>query len=230
MSAPQHTETVSSKKMLFSMVLIGTMCALFIVLTYEGTLPRVQYLRSEALKQAIFKVLPGISETKTFQLNDNQSFALTDESNGQSTVFAGYDQEGNLIGLAIEAEGQGYADKIKILYGYNPTDETVIGFYVLETKETPGLGDKIEKDENFLLNFVALDVSLNADRSGLANPVITVKSGEKGSPWEVDGITGATISSRAIGDIVNESASHWGPIVQQNLEQLKLNSKELAYE
>ncbi|MEM7550438.1 MAG: FMN-binding protein [Bacteroidota bacterium] len=230
MSTKQHTETVSSQKMLFSMAGIGTLCALFIVLTYEGTLPRIQYLRSEALKQSIFKVLPGISETKTFQLNEDQGFTLIDESDGQPTVFAGYDKEGNLIGIAIEAEGQGYADKIKILYGYDPINKTVIGFYVLETKETPGLGDKIEKDENFLQNFVELDVSLKADQSGLANAVVTVKSGEKENPWEVDGITGATISSRAIGEIINESASRWGPIIQQNLKTLKSNSKEVAYE
>jgi electron transport complex protein RnfG len=41
------------------MVGIGVFCALLIVLTYEGTLPRVTHLKAEALEKAIFKVVPG---------------------------------------------------------------------------------------------------------------------------------------------------------------------------
>ena len=87
---------------------------------------------------------------------------------------------------------------------------------MLESKETPGLGDKIEKDENFLANFILLDVTLTEDLQGLVNEVIPVKSGEKENPWEVDGITGATISSRAIANIINESMQVWAPRIYQN--------------
>ena len=73
----------------------------------------------------------------------------------------------------------GYADIISILYGYAPEKQAVIGIYVLASKETPGLGDKIEKDENFLANFIALDVSLKDDLSALKHEVIPVKNGEK---------------------------------------------------
>ena len=38
---------------------------------------------------------------------------------------------------------------------------------VLESKETPGLGDKILHDRDFLANFESLDVSLKSDGSGL---------------------------------------------------------------
>ena len=68
------TNTSSSTKMLTSMVSIGVLCALLIVLMYEGTLPRIERLKAEALEKAIFKVIPGITKTKTFQLDQNGTF------------------------------------------------------------------------------------------------------------------------------------------------------------
>ncbi len=79
----------------------------------------------------------------------------------RQVVYAGYDENDKLVGVAVEASGQGFADILRILYGYDPDKQKIVGFYVLESKETPGLGDKIEKDLNFLANFKALDVSLS---------------------------------------------------------------------
>ncbi|MFT5954865.1 MAG: electron transport complex protein RnfG [Cyclobacteriaceae bacterium] len=146
---------------------------------------------------------------------ENGIFTMT-ESNSDNVIFAGYNEQELLVGLAIPARGQGYAGTISILYGYNPINQEVIGFGVLESKETPGLGDKIEKDQTFLANFSALDVSLDPSEKLLNHPVTTVKSGEKVNAWEIDGITGATISSRAIGVIINESVSSWAPIITEN--------------
>ena len=45
----------------------------------------------------------------------------------------------------------GYQDVIRILlYGYSPEHQAIVGMRVLESRETPGLGDKIEKDPAFL--------------------------------------------------------------------------------
>ena len=87
----------------------------------------------------------------------------------------------------------------------------------MESKETPGLGDKIEKDPAFLENFEQLDVALANDGAELRNAIVTVKQGEKENAWEVDGITGATISSRAIGDILRESTDYWVPLLHENM-------------
>ncbi len=128
--------------------------------------------------------------------------------------------------IAIEAAGQGYADIIRILYGYDPNQQAVVGFHVLESKETPGLGDKIEKDPDFLANFKALDGSLNDDQTAVRNRVVPVKKGTKQSPWEVDGITGATISSRAIGDIIGTSTERWIPLIYQNREKFRIDRND----
>jgi electron transport complex protein RnfG len=217
----QTTGNVSSFKMLYAMVGIGLACALMIVLTYEGTLPRVQRLRAEALDKAIFKVIPGSATKQTFYYDPQAGFQeyQGEEGVGQ-LIYAGYDQAGDLAGVAIEASGMGYADVLRILYGYDPEKEAVVGFLVLESKETPGLGDKIEKDPNFLANFEALDVALDTGSDQLKNKVVAVKQGEKEKAWEVDCITGATISSRAIGDIISSSTEQWVPVIYNKRESL----------
>ncbi|MBB3701372.1 RnfABCDGE type electron transport complex subunit G [Flammeovirga yaeyamensis] len=208
-SIPQEN-SANSKKMLMAMVGIGAFCALLIVLIFEGTKERRAFLKAEALEKAIFQVIPNAKSMKPMQFIDGKLTEVDKDAKGE-TLYAGYDESNQLVGYAIEASGQGYADIIKILYGYDPQKQAIVGFQVLESKETPGLGDKIEKEEAFLANFISLDVTLNADKKALANEVVTVKQGEKTNPWEVDGITGATISSRAIGDIINSSMQEMGP-------------------
>ena len=218
--SPANTST-SSFKMLRAMVGIGILCALMIVLTFEGTFARIERLKAEALEKAIFKVIPGITKSETFQLDQNNNFIPVGEGDkAEQLIYAGYDENGNLVGVAVEASGQGYADILRILYGYDPHAQKIVGFYVLESKETPGLGDKIEKDPNFLANFNALDVSLTDDHSAIKNKVVPVKQGAKENPWEVDGITGATISSRAIGNIIGTSTEYWLPLIYKNKEKL----------
>ncbi len=224
-SSTLNTKTeASSTKMLIAMVGIGIVCALLIVFTYEQTLPIIEKNKKEALEKAIFKVVPGISATRTFQLTNANELIIADGKDEKAKlVYAGYNKQNELVGVALEGAGQGYADIIKVLYGYNVNTQKIIGFYVLETKETPGLGDKIEKDQHFLDNFKALDAELTEDGTALKNKVITVKNGAKINAWEIDGITGATISSRAIGDLMGESTKFWLPIIQKNKDKLIMN-------
>ena len=216
-NSTQTNEKTSSLKMLRAMVGIGLICALLIVLTFTGTLPRIEKLKAEALEAAIFKVLPGITKTQAFQFDEESGFLPVEEKTAEAqVVYAGYDEKGQLVGVAVEASAQGYADILRMLYGYSPDQEAIVGLYVLESKETPGLGDKIEKDQNFLVNFNALDASLNDEKKEVANTIVTVKNGTKKNPWEIDGITGATISSRAIGEALGTSTTEWVPLIFAN--------------
>jgi electron transport complex protein RnfG len=103
---------------------------------------------------------------------------------------------------------------LRLLYGYSFDEQAIIGMRVLESRETPGLGDRIETDATFLENFVRLDVSVNADGSGLAHPIEFVKPGEKQQAWQIDGISGATITSEATARMIGESSQNWIPLVR----------------
>ena len=201
-----------------AMVGVGVFCGLLIVTAFQVTQPIIERNKAEALQEAIFHVLPNTSTSRTYRLDKAGDFKLLEgKAHGEKLVYAGYGDREELVGLAVEAQGMGYQDVIGLIYGYSFAEEAIIGIQVLESKETPGLGDKIETDPGFLENFEALDVSLRDDLSELANPVVPVKHGAKTHPWEVDGITGATISSVAIAKILNQSAQYWVPRIQNRL-------------
>lgn len=227
-----RSDTGNSFQMLGTMVGLGILCALLIVLTYQGTMPAIEKNKAEALEKAIYRVVPGISTKIAYSFDRENGFIFSESESDNPLVFAGFDELGNLVGFAIEATGMGFADQLKILYGYNPNEQKIIGFYVLESKETPGLGDKIEKDTSFLSNFKALDVRLDASGETLINQIRTVKQGKKVNAWEIDGITGATISSRAIGDILASSTNNWIPVIQESLPLFENveHLKDLEYE
>jgi electron transport complex protein RnfG len=210
-------------KMFRAMVGIGILCAFLIVLTYENTFSIIKQNKTEALEKAVFNVLPGATKKVNYIYSGNGFEPAGGDAQKVPTVYAGFNENNDLIGIAIEASGQGFQDVLNILYGYSPHQQAVIGFYVLESRETPGLGDKIEKDENFLANFIALDVSLDASLEKLSNPVDPVKNGSKENPWEVDCITGATITSKAVGNIINNSSQYWAPKIFKNKDQFLKN-------
>ena len=205
-----------------AMVGVGVFCGLLIVSVFQVTLPVIERNKAEALQKAIFHVLPNASTSTTYRLDEAGGFKLLEgDGAGEQLVYAGYDDAQQLVGLAVEAQGMGYQDVIALIYGYSFADEAIIGIQVLESKETPGLGDKIESDPAFLENFKSLDVSVRGDGSALANPIVPVKHGEKTKPWEVDGITGATISSMAIADLLDRSAQYWVPRIRSNLRDFQ---------
>jgi Na+-translocating ferredoxin:NAD+ oxidoreductase subunit G len=205
---------------------VGILCSLLIVLTFQWTLPAIERNKAEALERAIFHVLPGATERATFEISDAGGVTpfAGKPTGDRQLIYVGYDDQGQLVGVAIEAAGQGFQDIIRLLYGYSPERQQVVGMEVLESKETPGLGDKIIKDARFVANFSALDVSLDAAGKALQHTVVAVKNGKKTSPWEIDGITGATISSVAVAAIIDASASSTLPTVQRQLDSLRKES------
>jgi len=50
----------------------------------------------------------------------------------------------------------------------------------------------------------------------LLHPIVTVKQGEKTEAWQIDGITGATITAEAIGTILHDSANAWVPALERD--------------
>lgn len=197
-----------------ALVGVGVVCGLLIVSVFVVTLPIIARNEAAALQAAVFEVLPGAVTRQSFVLtSDGVLRPAVEGDDPRQMVHAGYDSAGELAGLAIQGEGMGYQDVIRILYGYAPERQAIIGMQVLASKETPGLGDAIEKDPVFLKNFTALDVSLAADGTSLAHPVEAVKRGAKTAAWQVDGITGATISSVAIAKILREGSAYWVPLL-----------------
>lgn len=194
---------------------VGVACSLAIVSVFEVTRPIIERNQIAQRQDAIFDVLSGTAFSTTFRLDETtgQFQPTSPDADGSKIVFAGFDRDGKLVGFAIETRGMGYQDFIRLLYGYSPEDDAIIGIRVLESRETPGLGDRIETEPDFLNNFQRLDVTLNEEGTQLAHAIEFVKPGKKTDAWQIDGITGATISSRATAGMLRDSAAFWVPRV-----------------
>jgi Na+-translocating ferredoxin:NAD+ oxidoreductase subunit G len=240
MSAVMTPSPPNSWHMLRALGGMGIFCGLLIALVFQATLPSIQRNRAAALEQAVFQVLPGAQNQTAFLLNKDGALSRLEPKTNSSEekkaaektttknkttadgqrLYAGYNSEGTLVGIAVEAIGQGFQENIRLIYGYDPVRQLVIGMAVLESRETPGLGDKIIKDSNFLANFAALDLSLNTTKDGLEHAVVAVKNGQKQQPWEIDGITGATVSSQAVAAIIDASAAQLAPALADQIDRL----------
>ena len=212
-----------TRAMIVTLGLVAAICGLIIVGAYEGSLSAVQDNRRVAMRRAIDKVLPGAHKTVAYHaLADGavQAAGAGDPPAGALVFHAAYDASGQLMGIAAEGAAKGYADTVRILFGYSPRCACVVGIGVVSMRETPGIGDKILVDAAFLANFKALDVQLKADLKGLANEVKTVKHGTKTQAWQVDAISGATVTSRAVGRAINDAAQALLPRLVPKLEQI----------
>lgn len=224
MSVPNGPSNAAQPR---SIALIGTlggiaiMSGLLVALTYQVTLEPIRKNRREALERAVFTVLAEATSRENFLLDESGLQKLPGDAIAQANLYAGYNDDGELVGVAIEGSARGYQDVVKILYGYSPERECITGVTVLQSSETPGLGDRVETDPDFQANFDALDARLNASGDALANAIVTVKHGTKTDPWQIDAISGATITSNAIGQALQQSTSAMLPLLQRHKDGLR---------
>jgi electron transport complex protein RnfG len=223
-SAATHTYVAEKPSSSFYIIgvlsLVSTICGIIIVFAYTFTLKPIARNLAIITNEAVSQVIPGGQRQAIFAIQPGGELKTVPGVGGsEPKLFAVYDGAGKLLGIAIEAAGPGYGDLVSVMYGYSPDRQAIVGFKLIDAKETPGLGDKIGTDPNFLANFN--DLEAKPAESGLAHNIATVKRGTKANPWEIDGISGATVSSNAVGRIINESAQRIVPLIERNLDQIR---------
>jgi electron transport complex protein RnfG len=202
-SVTEPPQRVSAGRLIATLGGAGLLAGLLIVVAYETTTPAIEAHRARRLQLAVSEVLKGPARYDTLYLA-NGELKSAPPAGAAELVYLGRDAEGQPVGYAMVAGGAGFQDQIQLIFGYDPKTRKLLGMKVLDSKETPGLGDKIEKDTFFVRQF---------GRS--ATPLKGVKPGSgKGAPGEVDLITGATISSRAIVKIINDALARLGPALE----------------
>ena len=132
------------------------------------------------------------------------------EKQGRKVFYNVYSvaYNGSQRGWAIKTNGQGYSDRIELLVGLDASLDKITGLFILEQKETPGLGNKIETDE-WRGQFINIP----------SQPPIKVVKGKVKASDEIQAITGATISSRSVTQIVNSAiADLRKPLTESSLK------------
>jgi len=183
------------------MITALTLTALLIGLGLAGFFifaePKIEKNRIAAEKKAIFSVIEGATE---YEVKEKEVTVTVVDKKGKSSnvkktvkYFVGLDDAKNVVGYAIPTEAPGYSAAVKIMLGVNVDNKTILDYNVTDHLETPGLGTKIEEDP-FKPQFKGLPFT----------PKVTyIKNRKSDVPSEITAIAGATISSVAIVNAVN---------------------------
>ncbi len=154
------------------------------------TAPRIAENRMKQLKAAIAEVLPKYDYYDEFKTKT--SVIYVGKLNGVEEP----------VGLAFKTAGNGFQGKIVMMVGVKPDFSEVIKMRVLEQVETPGLGTKIVVDPSNKENPLWFPEQFEGL---ILNPAIEViKNLKPEKDNQIQAIAGATISSQAIANILNE--------------------------
>ena len=110
------------------------------------------------------------------------------------------DEEGNYI---VYAFGTGYNEgtPIELAVAFDPTAATILAVRIVSQSETNGLGSKIG-EEDFLAQFVEMSAPVT---TGGLNPINPATEEAASGATSFDGVTAATMSSKGVAKIVNNS-------------------------
>ncbi|MBU0573254.1 MAG: RnfABCDGE type electron transport complex subunit G [Candidatus Margulisbacteria bacterium] len=172
-----------SVRMIVVLTLVGLLSGGVLVYANNLTAPKIAQVREQNLKAAIYQVLPDVDSFK--QSGEN--------------VYECFDKDGNLTGYALQAAGTGYQGTIKMIVGVDASRQKMTGILVLEQVETPGMGAKIAAPE-FMDQFKGLTTSRNIEY---------VKNQKPETDYQIQAITGATVSSRSVVNIINNEVQGW---------------------
>lgn len=165
--------------------LICFITAILLAFTYnftKDTIAERAALDLEAAKQEVFPDAKEFREIK----NIAEIIAGNAWMEPVKAAFEGYDGD-TLKGYVYSIMVKGYGGEITMTVGIS-VDGTIQGVKIGNNSETPGLGKKTE-DPKFTLQFIGINPGDKA---------LTVVSSGSTKVEEIDGISGATVSSKAV--------------------------------
>ncbi len=176
------------------LLIISAFCfGLLIAVTNAAWSPRIEQNEKDKLNNLMTGL---ITEAKNFQITiEGLEVPGKKGKITKTDIYQALDDSGKNAGFAFVAIGPGFADKIKLVIAVDPKCQKFFGFKVLSSNETPGFGDRI-KEDYFGDQF----------KKAPAGELQLVKTGKvEKIDSEIVAITGATVSSEAVVEIINNS-------------------------
>ena len=168
-------------------------------------LPEIKINAEIATKKSILKVLDIDISGSPADIEKRYNESVFVRELKDYSVYKRIDKDKNVLGYATFYKGPGLWGDISGYIAVNNDLTKIMGIEFLSHSETPGLGGRIDEPW-FKDQFKGIDIS--------KKQALSFKSGDKG---EVDAITGATTTSRAVLDLVNTTIKS----KLQRLEDLK---------
>ncbi len=172
--------------MVLALLIITAIAGGSLGMVYKVTKEPIAMAKLAKQKKAIEEVVPGFDNNPT-----DEVYEITSKEGYILKVFPCKKGE-ELLGVAISTKTEkGFSGEVKIMVGMKP-DGTIINYSVLEHKETPGLGSKMQlwfrmdKGNQSILGKNPAETKMIVSKDG----------------GDIDAITAATISSRAFLDAI----------------------------
>lgn len=172
-----------------TLAVIAAVCTALVALTWQLTEQRIEDNRTAWLERSLEPALAGLffdSPVTESMLTIPQPHELPGTE--AAIVYRIYAGDEPVAALFVVTARDGYAGPIRLLIGV-AMDATVTGVRVLEHRETPGLGDRIETGKS--------DWVLQFDGNSLRDPQ-PERWKIKGDGGAFDQLTGASITPRSI--------------------------------
>ena len=187
----------SALRIIIFVVVMGTVSGSILFGVNSLTAGRIAHNEELKLKTAFLEALEVVySQDEVLKTFAGNVEAVEKEG---LVFYRGKDQS-----VAFEFRGPGLWGPIYGIISLNPDLKTVRRINILHQEETPGLGARIA-DNSYLSQF--------KNKEFLPSLVFT-PAGQAKANNEVDGITGATGSSKALEKLLNET-------IQKNISRLK---------
>jgi len=176
------------------LLIVSSFCfGLLIAATNAALSPRIEQNKIDKLNRLAGALLPKAEHF--VPLDTKIEIASLRGKKEKVQVYKAVTETGECVGWNFNAAGPGFQDKIELVIAVDKDFLKLAGFGVLASNETPGFGDQI-KDGYFRNQFKAA-------------PVGELKLAKTGDSAKIDSeivaITGATVSSEAVVDIINNS-------------------------
>ncbi len=171
--------------MVLALVFVSVVAALALGSAYVLTKKPIALAQKRKQEAAIKAVLPAFDKVRGMK--------MPDADGADSLLFNVATKADKLVGIAVKTyTDKGFGGRIEAMIGFLP-DGTIYNTSILELKETPGLGTKLQKSKSDF-----------PDQFKGKNPR-TFRLKVKKDGGDVDAITAATISSRAFCDAVQRA-------------------------
>lgn len=129
----------------------------------------------------------------------SQAESFEEMTSGELTYYVGRDSSGSEVGYVFTTKAKGYGGDLQVMTGIG-ADDKVQGVVILSQNETPGLGANATKD-SFRDQYRQA-----VPQNGFSVVKTTPADGE------IEAMTGATISSKAVTDAVNQAVAAYQTI------------------
>ena len=178
--------------MTLTLTLVALIAASILGFVHDLTKADIQAAKDKAQREAITSVLPP------FETLGDAWKSLPVDGADSLEFFPAYDANKQLVGVAVKTYTKnGFSGLISIMAGI-AADGSISGYEVLEHKETPGLGSK--------MNLWFKDTAKPAQNIIGKNPETTKFEVSKDG-GEVDAITASTITSRAFLEAIKRAVN-----------------------